>query len=221
MCTLWQRFGRGARDPKCEAIALFLVEPMYFDQTKEEKAARKAKKEKAAATRKRKAGDVHTSQPPAKRARSDGRQQSASGNVGPAVGPPATTTLADLCSRFIASPPRRPAVLNQPHTANSTASHEQASPPENIESDSDSESDDDEAAVALEDRREVYRKDKAPVSSRKKPKKDGNELSPEMDDMINAGSDHRHIKCFRVPARLYFGSDRTGAWAPYPCNSTL
>jgi ATP-dependent DNA helicase RecQ len=78
MCTLWQRFGRGARDPKCEAIALFLVEPMYFDQTKEEKAARKAKKEKAAATRKRKAGDVHTSQPPAKRARSDGRQQSAS-----------------------------------------------------------------------------------------------------------------------------------------------
>ncbi|KAF8135272.1 P-loop containing nucleoside triphosphate hydrolase protein, partial [Mycena galopus ATCC 62051] len=43
MCTLWQRFGRGARDPKCEAIALFLVEPMYFDETKVEKAARKAK----------------------------------------------------------------------------------------------------------------------------------------------------------------------------------
>ncbi|KAJ7182545.1 hypothetical protein C8R43DRAFT_849396, partial [Mycena crocata] len=44
MCMLWQRFGRGARNPKCEAIALFLVEPMYFDQTKEEKAACKSKR---------------------------------------------------------------------------------------------------------------------------------------------------------------------------------
>ncbi|KAJ7800013.1 hypothetical protein B0H13DRAFT_2390679 [Mycena leptocephala] len=29
-----------------------------------------------------------------------------------------------------------------------------------------------------------------------------------MDDMINAGSEGRRIKCFRVPSRLYFGSDR-------------
>ncbi|KIM36196.1 hypothetical protein M413DRAFT_78603, partial [Hebeloma cylindrosporum] len=42
LCTLWQRFGRAARDFEIEAIALFLVEPMYFDETKEEKAARKA-----------------------------------------------------------------------------------------------------------------------------------------------------------------------------------
>ncbi|KAJ7733400.1 P-loop containing nucleoside triphosphate hydrolase protein [Mycena maculata] len=187
------------------SIALFLVEPMYFDQTKEEKAARKAKKEEAAALRKRKARDVPTSQPPAKRARSDGRPQSESGNVGPAVGPPAPTTLVDLRSRFIASPPR-PAVPN--HVAD-TSSSQPGPLPEAIESDSDSESDDDELAAALEDRREVYRKDKAKVSSRKKPKKDGNELSPEMDDMINAGSDRRHIRCFRVPARLYFGSDKT------------
>ncbi|KAJ7308703.1 hypothetical protein DFH08DRAFT_630396, partial [Mycena albidolilacea] len=31
MCTLWQHFGHSAQDPRCEAIALFLVEPMYFD----------------------------------------------------------------------------------------------------------------------------------------------------------------------------------------------
>ncbi|KAJ7721901.1 P-loop containing nucleoside triphosphate hydrolase protein [Mycena metata] len=204
MCTLWQRFGRGARDPSCEAIALFLVEPMYFDQTKEEKAARKAKKDQAAASRKRKAANAPTSQTPAKRPRSD---QSESGNVGPALRPSAPTTLADLRARFIASPPRRP-LANQPLTANSAAGEPTTLPP-NIESDSDSESDGDEA-VALEERREVYRKDKAPVTSRKKPKKDGNELSPEMDDMINAGSDRRrHIKCYRVPARLYFGSDKT------------
>ncbi|KAF7348212.1 p-loop containing nucleoside triphosphate hydrolase protein [Mycena sanguinolenta] len=177
MCTLWQRFGRGARDPKCEAIALFLVEPMYFDQTKEEKAARKAKKEQAKTTRKRKAADA-LSQPPAKRAKSDGRQDSTSGNPpGHALPPSDAQTQA-------------------------------------IESDSDSEPDDsgtEEATAALEKRRAAYRKDKAQVVTRKKPKKDGNELSPEMDDMINAGSKHRSIKCFRVPSRLYFGSDKTAS----------
>ena len=45
MCTLWQHFGQGARDLGLEAIALFLVEPMYFDKTKEQKAERKAKKD--------------------------------------------------------------------------------------------------------------------------------------------------------------------------------
>ncbi|KAF7338859.1 p-loop containing nucleoside triphosphate hydrolase protein [Mycena sanguinolenta] len=83
-----------------------------------------------------------------------------------------------------------------------------------IESDSDSEPDDsgtEEATAALEKRRAAYRKDKAQVVTRKKAKKDGNELSPEMDDMINAGSKHRSIKCFRVPSRLYFGSDKTAS----------
>ncbi|KAJ7748667.1 hypothetical protein B0H16DRAFT_1725485 [Mycena metata] len=182
----------------------FCLQP-YFDQTKEEKAARKAKKDQAAASRKCKAANVLTSQTPAKRPQSD---QSESGNVGPALRPSAPTTLTDLRARFIALPPRRPLVANQPHTANSAAGKPTALP-QNIESDSDSESDGDEA-VALEERCEVYRKDKAPVTSRRKPKKDGNELSPEMDDMINAGSDRcRHIKCYRVPARLYFGSDKT------------
>jgi superfamily II DNA/RNA helicase len=45
MCTLWQRFGHGARGLGLEVIALFLVEPMYFDRTKEQKAERKAKKD--------------------------------------------------------------------------------------------------------------------------------------------------------------------------------
>jgi hypothetical protein len=35
MCTLWQRFGQGARDPALTAIALFLVEPGYFDDIRE------------------------------------------------------------------------------------------------------------------------------------------------------------------------------------------
>jgi hypothetical protein len=52
MCTLWQRFGRGARGLGLKAIALFLVEPMYFDETKEQKAERKAKKDEKEKKRK-------------------------------------------------------------------------------------------------------------------------------------------------------------------------
>ncbi|KAJ7825137.1 hypothetical protein B0H14DRAFT_2596792 [Mycena olivaceomarginata] len=55
---------------------------------------------------------------------------------------------------------------------------------------------------------DAYRKDKV-VEKAKKKRKDGNKLSPEMDDMINAGSGRRCIKYFRAPARLYFGSNRT------------
>lgn len=43
MCALWQRFGRGARDPTSEAIALCLVEPKHFDASKDKAAARKEK----------------------------------------------------------------------------------------------------------------------------------------------------------------------------------
>ncbi|KAJ7860024.1 hypothetical protein B0H13DRAFT_2355829 [Mycena leptocephala] len=62
--------------------------------------------------------------------------------------------------------------------------------PHEIDSDSDLESDDNV------------------VEKSKKKRKDGNELSPEMDYMINAGSEGRRIKCFRILSRLYFGSDR-------------
>ncbi|KAJ7711112.1 hypothetical protein B0H16DRAFT_1344040, partial [Mycena metata] len=50
MCTLWQRFGPGARDPKCEAIALFFVELKYFNQMEEEKAVRRRRKRRHCVT---------------------------------------------------------------------------------------------------------------------------------------------------------------------------
>jgi superfamily II DNA or RNA helicase len=33
LCTLWQRLGRAARDPRREATSIYLVEPQYMDQT--------------------------------------------------------------------------------------------------------------------------------------------------------------------------------------------
>ncbi|EPQ50051.1 P-loop containing nucleoside triphosphate hydrolase protein [Gloeophyllum trabeum ATCC 11539] len=52
MCALWQRFGRGARDFRRTAFALFLVEPKHFDGEKEKAAKAKARRE---ANKKRKA----------------------------------------------------------------------------------------------------------------------------------------------------------------------
>ncbi|KAJ7213660.1 hypothetical protein C8J57DRAFT_1732799 [Mycena rebaudengoi] len=64
------------------------------------------------------------------------------------------------------------------------------------DADSDAESEADNAET-LEERRQAYLKDKVVLPTKKtRKRKDGNELSPEMDDMINAGSEHRCIKCF-------------------------
>lgn len=53
MSTLWQRFGRGARDPARRAIALFLVEPKHFDDEKEKRiAARERRQRRMCAKRK-------------------------------------------------------------------------------------------------------------------------------------------------------------------------
>jgi superfamily II DNA/RNA helicase len=41
MCTLWQRFGRGARSPAIATVAILFAEAQYYDDEKEK--ARKAK----------------------------------------------------------------------------------------------------------------------------------------------------------------------------------
>ncbi|KAJ7231791.1 P-loop containing nucleoside triphosphate hydrolase protein [Mycena rebaudengoi] len=208
MCTLWQRFGRGARDPECEAIALFLVEPMYFDETKEEKAIHKAKRDERAAELRtasslgKRARTARDDGPrPTKKSRSDGVATSASAAVTAST---PLTPLTDLHSRFIASPPR--SRQTAPHPSSGTTSLPQLSGPAVLDMDlASDDSEPEDAAVALEDRRAAYRRGKSVV----KKKKDGNELSPEVDDMINAGSESRQINCYRVPPRLYFGSDKT------------
>lgn len=45
MNTLWQRFGRAARDPSLDAVAILFVEAKYFDDEKEKKT--RAQKRKA------------------------------------------------------------------------------------------------------------------------------------------------------------------------------
>jgi hypothetical protein len=45
MCTLWQRFGRAARDLALDAIAILFVESSRTDANKEQKEARREKRE--------------------------------------------------------------------------------------------------------------------------------------------------------------------------------
>lgn len=62
MCTLWQRLGRAARDPRLQAIAIIFVEDKFVESEEKDKA--KAKKEEQ---KKRKAEGVPAGAPSTKR----------------------------------------------------------------------------------------------------------------------------------------------------------
>jgi superfamily II DNA helicase RecQ len=49
MCTLWQRFGRAARDLARHAKALFFVEPKHFDEVRAQRTTRQQEKKRKAA----------------------------------------------------------------------------------------------------------------------------------------------------------------------------
>lgn len=49
--TLWQRFGRAARDPSRSAIAVLFAEPKHFDEWKEAEAKRMEERERRAVER--------------------------------------------------------------------------------------------------------------------------------------------------------------------------
>ena len=213
LCTLWQRFGRAARDFALNAIALFLVEPMYFDETRDEKAARKAKREEKARA-KAKAAEADKVRL-GKRRRTDGVCQD-NHPRSPRLNQPLTAhtnTEPPLISTTVLHAQFMAASFT---TVTATCTLQLPPPTANAAQDDASDDDisDDEDArdmVTLwADRRELYHGvgGSNTVSMRKrKRKKDGNELDPAMDDMINAGCPGRCFKCIREPAKLYFDND--------------
>lgn len=221
LCTLWQRFGRAARDFAIDAIALFLVEPMYFDETREEKATRKAKRQEK--VRQKAVGAVEKVRL-GKRKQTDGIDQdylTCSSHFAPnqppihsshaSVESPLPSAL-DLHSQFVAAsftmatltiPPM--ADTPQEPIADSTLSEDEISDNEDMR----------DMVTLQAERRELYlgvlgSEASKFVHKRKNRKKDGNELAPALDDTINAGSPGRCFKCFRAPANLYFSNDIAG-----------
>ncbi|KAG2336031.1 hypothetical protein BDR05DRAFT_953645 [Suillus weaverae] len=87
LCTLWQWFGRGARDPSMEAMAFLLIESKYFDRSRQKKADNRDKQEQAKKNTqsKHKAPMSSGLEPPAKRqnqATATGGNEGAMGAVG-------------------------------------------------------------------------------------------------------------------------------------------
>ena len=210
LCTLWQRFGRAARDFALTAIALFLVEPMYFDETKEEKATRKTKRqEKAAEKAKKLLG---------KRKRSD------DGNLSRLPGSESTSNAVSLRARFVSASFPTVNLTAQITTPASVPIDQTASPMQSEYEMSEDEEDVIDAVALQEERRVLYHGVEGPDAEKltrkgKNRKKDGNELEASMDDVINAGSPGRCFKCFRAPANIYFENDKASKYLLYRAQS--
>jgi len=225
MCPLWQRFGRAACNFLITAIALFLVEPMYFDKTKEEKAARKVQREeKARAILKEKV--IVEKEGLGKRKQDDrsvdvGNQSRSSPHQPPIVHP-STATGAGATPTPI---PDSDALLRSQFIATtlsmttSTATSHPISDPQSEDENSDNDNVVVDQSILLEERCLLYhglvgKEAEKGTHKRKRRKKDGNELSASMDDTINAGAPGRCFSCFRAPADLYFENGRAGESLP-------
>lgn len=219
LCTLWQRFGRAARDFGIEAIALFLVEPMYFDETREEKAARKLTRD-LKSRKKQNEHERRTITNLGKRKRNASVGQDLSPREAPIMPAPQAPSTAILHMRFISTTFA---------TSSLTAVPIQTPPLETPDGDAgeDAVSEDDGPSTMAnragesanenveKDRQAIYAGLGSPVEEKKgqkRKKKDGTELEPAMDDMINAGSESvgRTFKCFRAPPALLFGNTDFG-----------
>jgi ATP-dependent DNA helicase RecQ len=227
LCTLWQRFGRAARDFEIEAIALFLVEPMYFDETKEEKAARKLARDlKTQEKGKERKRGTTTNLGKRKRSNGVGQNLSSSGITAPIIptdnlnSPALPSVASDLRARFMTTTftPSLTASSTQDMPLNSGLLATIELLHSDAEEDEPSE-DDEPITTANGTLASAYEKDRQAVyagfgnsvgekKTRKRKKKDGTELEPAMDDMINAGSESagRTFKCFRAPPTLLFGN---------------
>lgn len=208
MCTLWQRFGRAARDFSLDAIALFLVEPKHFDDTKAEKAARKEKRDGkrksslAAALGKRKRVDneddgCHRMSLP---------HNPGVDNVPPSV--PTLPTIATLHREFISTTFTIEPSRNQMPCA---LSAETESEPIGVDADDRSDGVEGEQDRLELDRRAIYEGHGAAATKRSGKQKSDDLLEPAMDDMINAGQPGRAFACFRAPAMVYFGNSQARA----------
>ena len=180
ICTLWQRFGRAARDRTRTAKVLFLVEPKHYDEVKTQKATRQAE-------RKRKADQAQLGDP--------GRAfKKVCGATGPVatgapgedapIGAPGTEPIAQGLGddeEMVEAPDA--VTPSAPSTVTPSPGH---------------------TADVHAERRRLYNQPPSKVPQRGRKSRD--ELEPAMDDMINAKS--RGLGCSRAPLTIHFGNDK-------------
>jgi superfamily II DNA/RNA helicase len=230
MCTLWQRFGRAARNHLLTANALFLVEAKHFDAVKEQKLIRQAEKKRKAQTEVERGSDE---QRPAKRARTRATSGTAPSPIGPSssVAPntltPLDTNAQDQATTSGTARSRiEPSSSDAPNVLVPLDTNAQDGEAETTQSQRENmtiaQTAADSHAVGLlpglhvalprdrhTERRATY--EAMPPSSSAKTGKfsKARELEPAMDDMINAAT-RPEFHCSREPARVFFGNDKMG-----------
>ncbi|KII90675.1 hypothetical protein PLICRDRAFT_697180 [Plicaturopsis crispa FD-325 SS-3] len=165
------------------AIALFLVEPKYFDAQRAKKAERKAKKdEKGLKKRKAESNSLVASMPSSKRAR---------------------TTKTPVASTAMRAHQTTPAVAQPAQTTSDAEGHSGVG-----STGTEVEHAEDTRAEKNAERRARYSQAAIVKKEPKNGKSADGELEPAIDDMINAGT-RPGLHCSRLPAMLYFENDTT------------
>ncbi|KAJ7254282.1 P-loop containing nucleoside triphosphate hydrolase protein [Mycena rebaudengoi] len=189
MCSLWQRLGRAARALSLTAQGLFFVEPKRFDANIAKAEARALKR--AEATKKRKHLVDSPDQPAAKRV-------ALVVPGAPDVPHPSPVTVVPMAA-----------------TAAPDAADDTTDPNDIPDASPDPDSLPTRPTMSLEDyraeRRAVY--DAIVVQEavwKKQTKKKGaDRVEPALDDFINAGTRQPGMPCYREPAMIFFGNDKT------------
>lgn len=188
--TLWQRFGRAARDPSLDAIAILFVEAKYFDDEKEKKTrAQKRKAEQQLEKQRKKARTNSTVQP---------------SHSGASGGPQFLNTSLGI----------------SPGGSMVEGRAEASGVDESQGSSQEQSGARDDAVVARAQARRLadvvalraefqaaYASTRSATRGKKKVGQ-GEEVSPELDAFVNAAT--RSFKCYRAPIMAYYGNDRLG-----------
>ncbi|KAI6142460.1 P-loop containing nucleoside triphosphate hydrolase protein, partial [Pisolithus tinctorius] len=160
LCSLWQRLGRGARNPNLQATAVIFVESKFFDRNRLKKAENKEKRALKEAEKKRSAMDVAKNQPVPKKTRTMGFGD---GNCSGRPAEPLTTEQAVGLQSETDS-----AVLETQETMSATERQEK---------------------MRLDALRTVAYCKKV-MNGGQRVKKGGDELEPAEDDFVNAATRH-------------------------------
>jgi superfamily II DNA helicase RecQ len=195
LCTLWQRFGRAARDLKLTAKALFLVEPKHFDEVRAGKATRQEEKKRKAA------------------GPTEQNQQNQRPTKRPRVHVPSDTGLAQWAQNSGVTGRMLPVAVVEGELARDVSGISQTGQSKDTTdtiqigknqrlATSELGSNNNNMHV---DHRATY--EKVPRVDAKRGQK-GRDLEPAMDDLINAKT-RPGFCCYRKPPTIYFGNDKT------------
>ncbi|KAL6308381.1 P-loop containing nucleoside triphosphate hydrolase protein [Sparassis latifolia] len=197
MDALWQRIGRAARRPGMTALAIFLVEGKYFDDEKLKK------------TQICTAGGITHREPQA-------LQSSEAKRWVIFIWP--SCTMSDRASELMAIHDHEQAAKDILEGPRNKGVEQQVDEPLGIGTHSDSRMDCWDLKVISRDRdvqiatlKALYHKtDKAGELNQHWHMRKKLEISPVMDDMVNAKT--RPFRCYRLPVMAYYGNDGIGAW---------